>query len=145
MAPSGPCPLLFLTLILLAAGLAQFRPRDTCEWFVREHVDFPNTSATNDHRCYNFLMLNWNLTSPFCKPTHTFILAPASRLRAICGHGVMCDRCHHCDSNAAYPMTTCRMVPGSRPGCCMYRGRAQTSRIHVTCGQGRPVDFDRVL
>ncbi|TFJ95826.1 Ribonuclease [Platysternon megacephalum] len=68
MAPRGPCPWLFLTPVLLAAGLAHFRPRDTYERFMREHVNFPKTSATNDH-CYgNLLLRRQNLTGPFCKP-----------------------------------------------------------------------------
>ncbi|KAH1175522.1 hypothetical protein KIL84_008396 [Mauremys mutica] len=39
----------------------------------REHVEFPKTSTTNDHCDCNLLIRCQNLTSPFCKPTHTFM------------------------------------------------------------------------
>ncbi|XP_065421286.1 ribonuclease-like [Chrysemys picta bellii] len=111
MVPRGSCPLLFLTLILLAACLAQFRPPNSFQWFVREQVDFPKTSATNDHRYCNVMMPRWNLTTPFCKSTHTFTHAPASQPQAICGHGGTSHRCYHCDSKSGFCFTTCRVVP----------------------------------
>ncbi|CAM4550396.1 unnamed protein product, partial [Lepidochelys kempii] len=116
MGLRGPHCLLFLTVLLLAACLAHFRLPNSFQWFVREHVDFPKTSTTNDHRYCTLIMPRWNLTTPFCKPSHTFIHAPASQLQAICGHGGTCDRCYHCDSKAAFRLTTYWVEPGSHPG-----------------------------
>ncbi|TFJ97004.1 inter-alpha-trypsin inhibitor heavy chain H5-like [Platysternon megacephalum] len=62
------------------------------------------------------MMPRWNLTTPFCKPTHTFTPAPASQSQAICGHGGTSDRCYHCDNKAGFRFTTCRVVPGSHLG-----------------------------
>ncbi|CAM5153411.1 unnamed protein product, partial [Eretmochelys imbricata] len=81
MGLRGPHCLLFLTVLLLAACLAHFRLPNSFQWFVRKHVDFPKTSTTNDHRYCTLIMPRWNLTTPFCKPSHTFIHAPASHPR----------------------------------------------------------------
>ncbi|CAM4645370.1 unnamed protein product, partial [Caretta caretta] len=133
MGLRGPHCLLFLTVLLLAACLAHFRLPNSFQWFVREHVDFPKTSTTNDHRSCTLIMPRWNLTTPFCKPSHTLIHAPASQLphahprpcqsstplpvihapASLCGHGGTCDRC---DSKAAFRLTTYWVEPGSHPG-----------------------------
>ncbi|XP_067400765.1 ribonuclease-like [Emydura macquarii macquarii] len=143
MAPRGPCPGLFLLLVLLAAGLAQLIPQDSYQKFLREHVDFPKTNATNAHRYCTTLVRRRGLP---CNPTHTFIHAHPGQLNSICGSGGACERRQYrCSSTAAYPLTTCLLARSSRPGRCLYRGRAQTRRIRVRCRQWRPVHFEGLL
>nr|XP_032620446.1 ribonuclease-like [Chelonoidis abingdonii] len=146
MTLRGPCPLLFLTLILLVAGLAHIiRPPNSYQKFVSEHVDFPKTRPPRGQTYCNYMM--WRLSQKIlmCKLTHTFIHAPISRLRAICTTGGRCNRNNVCDSNAAYPLTTCRLRNPPRPPRCIYRGIRRTRRIRVACVRGLPVRFIRVL
>ncbi|XP_038225085.1 ribonuclease-like [Dermochelys coriacea] len=159
MALRGPHPLLLLTLVLLAACLAQFRPRpDTYQHFVSEHVDFPKTSAPNGQSYSDLMMRRLSQNTDVCKPTHTFIHAPASRLWAICTSRGRCNQynecnsitayplttsavlgCHQhneCDSNSAYPHTMCQ-VRSSSPGHYFHRTRVETRRICMACNQER--------
>ncbi|CAM4656010.1 unnamed protein product, partial [Caretta caretta] len=116
MALRGPFPLLFLTLVLLATSLAQHRPSNRNQRFLRRHVDFPKTSAPNDQSYCNTMMQRWGLTRHFCKITNTFIHAQAPLLQAICILGGRCSSIWHCNSKVPYEITTCWVVPGSHPG-----------------------------
>uniref|UniRef100_A0A8C0GPI6 Ribonuclease A-domain domain-containing protein n=1 Tax=Chelonoidis abingdonii TaxID=106734 RepID=A0A8C0GPI6_CHEAB len=113
---------------------AVFRPPDSFQWFMREHVDFPKTSATNDHLYCNVMIQNMAA----CKLTHTFIHAPASQLRTICTSRGRCNLYNECDSNAAYPVTTCWLNRPPHPRSCVYRGIPQIRRIRVACIWGLP-------
>uniref|UniRef100_A0A8C3SPE1 Ribonuclease A-domain domain-containing protein n=1 Tax=Chelydra serpentina TaxID=8475 RepID=A0A8C3SPE1_CHESE len=145
MALRGPCPLLFLTLVLLAAGLAQIiRPPDSYRKFVREHVDFPKSRPPKGQSYCDHIMRLLSQNMGVCKLTHTFIHAHASRLRTICTNGGRCNQYNECDSNAAYPVTTCWLGSPPRPPSCVYRGVPQICRIRVTCNWGLPVRFIRV-
>ncbi|CAM5096108.1 unnamed protein product [Natator depressus] len=84
MGPRGPRPLLFLTLVLLAVCLAQLSEGATYRQFLTRQVDFPKTSASNDWLYCNCIMRRQGLTRPVCKPTNTFIHAPAGQVQAIC-------------------------------------------------------------
>ncbi|TFJ97002.1 protein furry-like protein [Platysternon megacephalum] len=147
MAPRGPCPFLFLTPILLAAGLAQIiRPADSYQKFVSEHVDFPKTRPPSGQSYCDHMMRRLSQNTGVCKLTHTFIHAPTSQLRAICtSGGGRCNQYNGCDSIAAYPLTTCLVRSPPRPPSCVYRGIPQTRRIRVACNRGLPVRFLRVL
>ncbi|KAH1182143.1 ribonuclease-like [Mauremys mutica] len=142
MAPKGPHPLLFLTLVLLAACLAQLSEGANYRQFLNRHVDFPKSG--NDRLYCNRIMQRRGLTRPVCKPTNTFIHAPANQVQAICTYA---GRCHgrNCDSNASFSLTICRVRPGSRPGRCVYRASTRNRRIRVGCRQRLPVHFDRIL
>ncbi|XP_075773442.1 ribonuclease-like [Pelodiscus sinensis] len=143
MAPRGAC--LALALALLAAGLALRIPaRGRSRRFLREHVDFPRSRAPDAQRYCNALMARRNLTLPFCKPTHTFIHAPARQLRAVCAHAGTCHR-RRCASRHAFPLTTCQALVGSRPARCSYRGWSCTRRVRLTCGHWGPVRLDEIL
>uniref|UniRef100_A0A8C3SNR3 Ribonuclease A-domain domain-containing protein n=1 Tax=Chelydra serpentina TaxID=8475 RepID=A0A8C3SNR3_CHESE len=127
MAPRGPCPLLFLTLVLLAAGLAQLiRPPDSYPKFVREHVDFPKSRPPKGQSYCDHMMQLLSQSMGVCKLTHTFIHAHASRLRTICTSGGRCNKYNECDSNAAYPLTICRVRRSPRPPRCVYTGTSET-------------------
>ncbi|XP_065421637.1 ribonuclease-like isoform X2 [Chrysemys picta bellii] len=146
MALRRPGPLLFLTLNLLAAGLAQLiRPPDSYRKFVSEHVDFPKTRPPSGQSYCDHMMRRLSQKIHMCKLTHTYIHAPASQLRAICTTGGRCNQYNECDSNAAYPLTTCQVRSPPRPPSCVYRGIPQTRRIRVACNRGLPVRFIRVL
>ncbi|XP_039355101.1 ribonuclease-like [Mauremys reevesii] len=145
MALRGPCPLLFLTLILLATGLPQIRPPDSYPKFVSEHIDFPKTRPPTGLTYCNYMMWLLSRKLGMCKLIHTFIHAPTSQIRAICTTGGKCNQNNECDSNTAYPLTTCRVRSPPRPPNCIYTGESKTSRIRVVCNQGLPVRFIRVL
>uniref|UniRef100_A0A8C8S089 Ribonuclease A-domain domain-containing protein n=1 Tax=Pelusios castaneus TaxID=367368 RepID=A0A8C8S089_9SAUR len=118
----------------------------TYQQFLTRHVDFPKTGAPNDRIYCNTLMQRRGLTRPVCKPTNTFIHAPANQLQAICRRAGRCRGRNLCDSNSAFRLTTCRVAPGSRPGRCNYRARVLTRRIRVACNRQRlPVHFHRIL
>ncbi|XP_065270078.1 ribonuclease-like [Emys orbicularis] len=102
--------MLLLTLVMLAACLAWFRPLpDTYQCFGREHVDFPKTSAPNGQSYCDLMMWRLSRNMGVCKLTHTFIHALASHLWAICPSGRRCNQYNECNSIAAYPLTTCRV------------------------------------
>ncbi|XP_050774014.1 ribonuclease-like [Gopherus flavomarginatus] len=145
MAPKGPRPLLFLTLVLLAACLAQLSEGASYRQFLNRHVDFPKSGGGNNRLYCNRIMQRRGLTHPVCKPTNTFIHAPTSQVQAICRGAGRCHGRNFCDSNSSFHLTTCRVAPGSRPGRCVYRGRVQTRRIRVACNQRLPVHFSRIL
>uniref|UniRef100_A0A8C4Y5W1 Ribonuclease A-domain domain-containing protein n=1 Tax=Gopherus evgoodei TaxID=1825980 RepID=A0A8C4Y5W1_9SAUR len=108
MALRGPCPLLFLNLVLLVTGLAQIiSPPDSYQNFVNEHVDFPKTRPPKGQSYCDHIMQCMCQNMAACKLTHTFIHAPASRLRTICNSRGRCNLYNECDSNAAYPVTSC--------------------------------------
>ncbi|XP_038226260.1 ribonuclease-like [Dermochelys coriacea] len=149
MVPSGPCPLLFLTLILLIAGLAQIiRSPDSYQKFVSEHIDFPKTRPPNGQSYCDHIMWHLSQNMGVCKLTHTFIHAPVSWLWAICtSGGGRCNQYNECDSITAYPLTMCWVLspPLPHPPNCIYRGIPQTCRILMACNRGRPVHFIRVM
>ncbi|XP_067400690.1 ribonuclease-like [Emydura macquarii macquarii] len=145
MAPRGPRPVFFLLLVLLAAGLAQLSEGASYQQFLTRHVDFPKTGAPNDLIYCNTLMQRRGLTRPVCKSSNTFVHAPPAQLQAVChGAGRWYTR-NLFDSNAAFPLTMCEVLPGSLPGLCNYRATLFTRRIRVACHQRLPVHFDRIL
>ncbi|XP_044842430.1 ribonuclease-like [Mauremys mutica] len=147
MALRGPCPLLFLTLILLAAGQDDviIRPTDSYPKFVSEHIDFPKTRPPTGLTYCNYMMRRLNQKLGMCKLIHTFIHAPTRRIQTICTTGGRCNQNNECDSNAPYHLTTCRVRSPPRPPNCIYTGKSKTRRIRVACNQGLPVRFIRVL
>ncbi|XP_042710820.1 ribonuclease-like isoform X2 [Chrysemys picta bellii] len=146
MALRGPYPLLFLTLVLLVTCLAQIiRPPDSYQNFVSEHVDFPKTRSPNGQSYCDHIMRLLSQNMAACKLTHTFIHASTNRLRAICTSRGRCNQYNECNSNTAYPLTTCWLDSPPRPPSCVYRGIPQIRRIRVVCNWGLPVRFLRVL
>ncbi|TFJ96999.1 calpain-5 [Platysternon megacephalum] len=149
MAPTGSCPFLFLTLVLLATRLAQnIVLPDSYERFVSEHVDFPKIRPPSGQSYCNVMMRRLSLTHPGCRPSNTFIYAPTRQVRAICSHTGRCvyPGYNQCDSHTAFRLTTCRLVfSPRRPPRCIYREIPQTRRIRVACNQQQPVHFIRIL
>ncbi|KAG6920945.1 ribonuclease-like, partial [Chelydra serpentina] len=142
MAPRGPRPTLLLPLILLAATLAQFSEGASYPKFVREHVDHPKTGAPNDRVYCNRLMQRRRMTWHLCKPTNTFIHAPKGQLRVICGRGGRPVGGNLYDSNRSFSVTTCRVLPGSRPPNCRYRAATGVTRVRVACVRRLPVHLE---
>uniref|UniRef100_A0A674IMA8 Ribonuclease-like n=1 Tax=Terrapene triunguis TaxID=2587831 RepID=A0A674IMA8_9SAUR len=144
MAPTGPHPVLLLPLVLLTTGLAQLSKGASASYqqFVRQHIDHPKTSAPNDRLYCNLLMQRRGLTRRRCKPTNTFIHAPAGQLRDICSSGGRPVSRNLYDSNRSFSVTTCRVLPGSRPGRCRYRAATGVTRVRVACVQRLPVHLE---
>ncbi|XP_005284274.2 ribonuclease-like [Chrysemys picta bellii] len=142
MAPRGPRPSLLLPLILLAATLAQLSEGANYQQFVRQHIDHPKTRAPNDRLYCNLLMQRRGLTRRRCKPTNTFIHAPAGQLRDICSSGGRPVSRNLYDSNRSFSVTTCRVLPGSRPGRCRYRAATGVTRVRVACVRRLPVHLE---
>ncbi|CAM5096093.1 unnamed protein product [Natator depressus] len=139
MALKGPRPLLFLTLVLLAASLAQLSEGASYQQFVTRHFDSPKTRAANDRLYCNRMMQSRGLTRVFCKRRNTFIHAPAGQLQAICARGGTHVRLNLYDSLESFNVTTCRALPRSRPGHCRYRAAIGNTKIRVACAKGLPV------
>ncbi|EMP38811.1 Ribonuclease [Chelonia mydas] len=78
MAPWGPCPLLFLILVLLATSLAQLRKGASNQQFMNQHINFPKSSTPNDQGYCDCMMQRQGLTRPACKASNIFIHAPFS-------------------------------------------------------------------
>ncbi|KAH1182203.1 ribonuclease-like [Mauremys mutica] len=142
MAPRGPRLTLLLPLILLAATLAQLSEGASYRQFVRQHVNHPKTGAPNDRIYCNLLMQRRGLTRPRCKPTNTFIHAPTSQLRNICGRGGRPVSGNLRDSIRSFSVTTCRVLPGSQPGRCRYRAATGVTRVRVACVRQLPVHLE---
>ncbi|XP_038225769.2 ribonuclease-like [Dermochelys coriacea] len=87
MAPRGPCPLLFLILVLLATSLAQLRKGASNQQFVNQHIEFTKSSTPNDQGYCDRMMQRQGLTCPACKASNIFIHAPFSQVQNICGCG----------------------------------------------------------
>uniref|UniRef100_A0A8C8RXR0 Ribonuclease A-domain domain-containing protein n=1 Tax=Pelusios castaneus TaxID=367368 RepID=A0A8C8RXR0_9SAUR len=142
MAPRGSHPTLLLLLVLLVVGLAQLSEGASYQQFVTRHINFPKTSAPNDRRYCDLLMQRRGLTRIFCKHSNSFIHAPASQLRAICRRGGTHVRLNLYDSRKPFPVTTCRVLPGSRPGRCRYRAASGVTRVRVACVRRLPVHLE---
>ncbi|CAM5153375.1 unnamed protein product [Eretmochelys imbricata] len=122
MAPQGPCPLLFLILVLLATSLQ----------FVNQHIDFPSSSAPNGQGDCKRLMQRRGLTCPTCKASNIFIHAPFSQVQNICGCGGKHVYGNIYVSIAHFDITECQLT-SSFQGRCRYRTTVLRSGIRVTC------------
>ncbi|XP_075767955.1 ribonuclease-like [Pelodiscus sinensis] len=144
MAPRGPRPGLLLALALLAGCLARLSRGASYPQFLRQHVDSPKTRARDDRTYCAVMMPRRGMASP-CKPTNTFVHAPARQLQDVCGPGGRRVARNLHDSNGRFRITTCRRAGGSARPPCRYRGASSTRRIRVACVGGLPVHFDRSL
>ncbi|XP_074838557.1 ribonuclease-like [Carettochelys insculpta] len=143
MAAPGPRPALLLVALLVAllAWPAEAQRETRHEKFLRQHVDFPQTRAPDARRYCNLLMARRNLTAPACKPTNTFLHAPAAAVDAVCGAGGSPSTENFHDSTAAFLLTVCRLDGGRPSPPCSYRGRVTTQRVRLACIRGVPVHF----
>ncbi|XP_030395709.1 ribonuclease-like [Gopherus evgoodei] len=144
MALKRPHPMLLLVLVLLAGWLARLGQGASYPQFVRQHVDYPKTRARNDRSYCNLMMQRRGMARP-CKHTNTFVHAPASQLRDICGRAGRPAGRNLRNSNNRYRITICRLASGSTRPPCNYRGGSSTRRIRVACVRGLPVHYDRNL
>uniref|UniRef100_A0A8C4Y6M4 Ribonuclease A-domain domain-containing protein n=1 Tax=Gopherus evgoodei TaxID=1825980 RepID=A0A8C4Y6M4_9SAUR len=142
MAPKGPRPLLFLTLVLLAACLAQLSEGASYRQFLTRHVDFPKSGGGNNRLYCNRIMQRRGLTRPVCKPTNTFIHAPTSQIEPVCRDGGEPAEGDLRLSEDPFPLTVCELQGGSDPPDCDYSGSSSTSRIVIACVDGEPVHFE---
>ncbi|KAG6924143.1 ribonuclease-like [Chelydra serpentina] len=142
MAQRGPHPLLFLTLVLLAAGWAQLSEGSGYFDFVDRHQDKPKTFAFDDRHYCDIMMKRRGLTHPSCEPTNSFIHSTASQLQDICSHTGTHVSATLYDSKASFNVTTCRVLYGSVPLDGKYRVAIGNTEIHVACLWWLPVRLE---
>uniref|UniRef100_A0A8C8VJC2 Ribonuclease A-domain domain-containing protein n=1 Tax=Pelusios castaneus TaxID=367368 RepID=A0A8C8VJC2_9SAUR len=143
MAPRGPCPLLFLTLVLLATCLALAQGESHYEKFLRQHVDSSDPSPTDPRRFCNLLMRRREMaTSSSCKHLNTFIHSSAEQIGSICDDGGEPAGGDLRLSEDSFPLTVCKLQGGADPPDCDYSGSNSNQRIIIACVDGKPVHFE---
>ncbi|CAM5096097.1 unnamed protein product, partial [Natator depressus] len=130
MAPWGPCPLLFLILVLLATSLAQLRKGTSNQQFMNQHINFPKSSTPNDQGYCDCMMQRQGLTRPACKASNIFIHAPFSQVQNICGCGGKHVYGNIYVSIAHFDISECQLT-SSFLGRCRYRTTVLRSGIRV--------------
>nr|XP_006113899.1 ribonuclease-like [Pelodiscus sinensis] len=136
-------PLLLLAWLATCLALASGETR--YEKFLRQHVDYPESSAPDARTYCSQMMQRRGLASSTCKFTNSFVHAPAATISTICGSGGAPASGDLRDSNAAFAVTTCRLQGGSQKPPCRYNADVGTHRIRIACQEGLPVHYDRSL
>ncbi|TFJ96269.1 Ribonuclease [Platysternon megacephalum] len=135
MAPRGPNPVLLLSLVLLAAGLAMAngQPCVTQNRIFNTHqVDYPQTPAPNPRAYCNTMMKKQGI---YGKILNTFIHASISIVNNICfGGGIPIAGGLH-RSKAVFPTTQCRYNPPIHAD----TGTPMSQKIVIRCCKGLPV------
>ncbi|XP_053120222.1 ribonuclease-like [Hemicordylus capensis] len=116
----------------------------TYRQFKQRHID--NGQPPSNARTYwNQMMQRRGMTHPVCKPTNTFIHSSDRQVRGICGAGGRPVFGNTYQSRHPFRITTCRVIPGSRPPRCNYRGHTVTRNIRVSCVRRLPVYFAGIV
>ncbi|KAM7149920.1 ribonuclease [Macrochelys suwanniensis] len=136
---------LLLLLVWLVTWLALARGETRNEKFLRQHVDYPKSSAPDSRTYCNQMMQRRGMTSPVCKFTNTFVHASADTITTVCGSGGTPASGDLRDSNASFSLTTCQLQGGSQKPPCNYNANASTQRIRIACGGGLPVHYDKSI
>ncbi|XP_074838270.1 angiogenin-like [Carettochelys insculpta] len=129
---------LWLLLLCLALASAETRYGK----FVRQHIDYPKTSAPDSRTYCNQMMQHRKMTSPTCKFTNTFIHDSAKMITTVCGSGGTPAKGNLRDSKAAFPITTCQLQGGSQKPPCSYKAKSNTQRIRIACEGRFPVHYE---
>lgn len=129
--------LLCMTLVLaaLAGALSETR----YEKFLRQHVDNPRTSTLAAHRYCETMLARRRVTGPGrpCKPSNTFVHAPAAQLVAACSQAPDSEGMYSTPN--ALSLTACRLRGGDTRPPCNYRARQMQQHVRVACRDGVPV------
>uniref|UniRef100_A0A671XXT5 Ribonuclease A-domain domain-containing protein n=1 Tax=Sparus aurata TaxID=8175 RepID=A0A671XXT5_SPAAU len=84
--------------------------------------------------------------SNLCRDTHTFIGAPASRVKSICERAGAPYVGTLTRSFQSFPIVVCHLKNRTaRFPYCQYHGRAETRHLAIQCEQGYPVHFEREI
>uniref|UniRef100_A0A8D0G568 Ribonuclease A-domain domain-containing protein n=1 Tax=Sphenodon punctatus TaxID=8508 RepID=A0A8D0G568_SPHPU len=147
MAGRWPRPtLLVLSVLLAAAWLALAAAETRYEKFLRQHVDWPQTSAADARRYCNLLMQRRGMaTASSCKRLNTFIHADPAQVAAVCGSAGDPTSGDQRQSKGRFSLTVCELQGGSQAPDCQYKGSTSTQRIVIACVNGDPVHFEKQL
>ncbi|XP_039407472.1 ribonuclease CL2-like [Corvus cornix cornix] len=129
-----------LCMTLVLAALAGAAGETRYEKFLRQHVDYPRTSTLAAHRYCETMLARRRVTAPGrpCKPSNTFVHAPAARPGGRLLPGARCTGFQSTPS--AVSLTACRLRGGDTRPPCAYRARQlQQQHVRVACQAGLPV------
>ncbi|XP_014799026.1 PREDICTED: ribonuclease CL2-like isoform X2 [Calidris pugnax] len=128
-----------LCMVLVLAALAGTVAETRYEKFLRQHVDFPQTSTLAAHRYCETMMARRRVTAQGrpCKPTNTFVHASAEELVAACSQAPDAKGFHSTPTSMA--LTTCRLRGRDTHPPCAYRARQVQHHVQVSCLNGLPV------
>ncbi|XP_044841808.1 ribonuclease-like [Mauremys mutica] len=129
MALRGPCPVLLLTLALLAASVAltlgqRWNPLN--DVFRRKHADFPKTVSTNNNAYCNKMM--WDRVM-YLKYSNTFIHAEEKDIRKVCTTAGLSAGPYQYESKNPFSITICTLNPWSFS----YTGTSVSQKIVIAC------------
>ncbi|XP_076193745.1 ribonuclease CL2-like [Aptenodytes patagonicus] len=133
MAGWALCTALVLAALAGAVGESRY------EKFLRQHVDHPRTAALMAHRYCETMLARRRVTAPGrpCKPSNTFVHAPAEELVAACTQ--MPDAAGLHSTPTSMGLTACRLRGGDTRPPCAYRARQLQHHVRVACLDGLPV------
>ncbi|PKU45895.1 ribonuclease cl2-like [Limosa lapponica baueri] len=128
-----------LCMVLVLAALAGTVAETRYEKFLRQHVDHPRTSTLAAHRYCETMLARRRVTAPGrpCKPSNTFVHAPAEELVAACSQTP--DTAGFHSTPTAMGLTACRLRGGDTRPPCAYRARQLQHHVRVSCLNGLPV------
>ncbi|XP_009897105.1 ribonuclease CL2 [Dryobates pubescens] len=128
-----------LCVALLLAALAGAEGESRYEKFLRQHVDYPRTPTMAAHRYCETMLARRRVTAPGrpCKPSNTFVHAPAEDLVAACTQTPDAAGFH--STSVPMDLTACRLRGGDTRPPCAYRARQVQHHVRVACLNGLPV------
>ncbi|XP_054489884.1 ribonuclease CL2-like [Agelaius phoeniceus] len=128
-----------LCMTLVLAALAGAAGETRYEKFLRQHVDSPRTATLAAHRYCETMLARRQVTAPGrpCKPSNTFVHAPAAELVAACSQ--VPDQTGFQSTPRALSLTMCRLRGGDTRPPCAYRARQAQQHVRVACRDGLPV------
>lgn len=131
-----------LCMTLVLAALAGAVGETRYEKFLRQHVDNPRTSTLAAHRYCETMLARRRVTAPGrpCKPSNTFVHAPAAVLVAACSQAP--DATRFQSTPRAVSLTACRLRGGDTRPPCAYRARQLQHHVRVACQNGLPVHLE---
>ncbi|RLW09239.1 hypothetical protein DV515_00002634 [Chloebia gouldiae] len=129
-----------LCVTLVLAALAGAAGETRYEKFLRQHVDNPRTSTLAAHRYCETMLARRRVTAQDrpCKPSNTFVHAPAADLVAACSQAPDPDTGFH-STPSALSLTACRLRGRDTRPPCAYRARQAQQHVRVACRDGLPV------
>ncbi|XP_005232605.1 ribonuclease CL2-like [Falco peregrinus] len=128
-----------LCMTLVLAVLAEAVGESRYDKFLRQHVDHPQTSVLAAHRYCETMLARRRVTAPgrACKPSNTFVHAPAEELVAACTQTP--DEAGFHSTPTAMGLTACRLRGRDTRPPCTYRARQLQHHVRVACVNGLPV------
>ncbi|XP_069641179.1 ribonuclease CL2-like [Haliaeetus albicilla] len=133
MAGWALCTALVLAVLAGAVGETRY------EKFLRQHVDHPRTSVLTAHRYCETMLARRRVTAPGrpCKPSNTFVHAPAEELLAACTQTP--DAVGLRSTPTPMGLTACRLRGRDTRPPCAYRSWQLQHHVRVACLDGLPV------